>query len=676
MYRDIEVHMVLPGSNVSLGLIQGEFGGVTPISLIEYYAGGLYVHSGTSDIPTAGLISFSNFLGKSKASFSVIQGNLIRRYFTTNDANIQSNTSTMDSGFNNTSSEGGFIHATNFSLPVASNLCMEYTGWLTVGTSGSYTFGLRSDDGSDFAMWIGSAWSIVSFAYGTKGVEPAPPNPGNITLTAGVAYPIRIRFTQGGGALELNLEWKPLAATTWASIPFTVFSCNGITPITATTIRQGFPEPRIIPGNVLRLDGYASTTVSTSTWSTNVVGGPTANINGSPEYTNPWFTFNHASKFLQIPHVVNVTDFTNAQAYTVMAYVYIDSTQAINTSENIFIEKWEFNTGYPYSIKYTNGGIMALAYDGTNAPLVFAPLTGLIDKWVHVAVTFNHINTQMTMYFNGAQVAQLTSYTLNNCSNNHAVYVMRRFNNTSPLSAKLGHISIYNSSLSQQSIDQHYNAYKPYFQESSISGMVFNFTFGTSNVPTQDSTGKSITTSSTAPTMVNDATRGWVVSLNNSFLNVPTFDIPVSYTKMCWAYSTAGDTNARNLMSSGNDTGGVHYMYNTNAYLTGGHNSSGAVINSVSDPNVTPINVWIHWALTYDNTSKTMTLYRNGTNVVSRVDTALNWTGGTNFLRIGAYTTGSFYKGFLDNARVFNRALTASEVLTIYNAESSGGTWA
>lgn len=72
--------------------------------------------------------------------------------------------------------------------------------------------------------------------------------------------------------------------------------------------------------------------------------------------------------------------------------------------------------------------------------------------------------------------------------------------------------------------------------------MVFNLTFGTSVVPTQDSTGKSITTSSTAPTMVNDATRGWVVSLNNSFLNnlnVPSFDIPASYTKMCWAYSVS-----------------------------------------------------------------------------------------------------------------------------------------
>jgi hypothetical protein len=668
--------MVLPDTDLSLGLIQSEFGGAFPISLTEYYTGGLYVSSGpTPGIPTGGGVAFSNFLGKSKTRLYMLQGNLIRRHFYTNNINISDSESTMNDGFNNTLSEGGLTYATNFSLPVGDNYCMEYTGWLTIDTSGPYTFGLRSDDGSEFAMWIGGAWSIVSYAYGQRPTDLTPPHPGTCNLTAGVAYPIRIRYYEKEGGETLILDWKPLSTTTWASIPFTVFSCNGMTPISTTTIRQGFPEPRIIPGNKLRLDGYAPTKVSGSTWSTNVVGGLNASINGSPEYTNPWFTFNHESKFLQIPHVSNVTDFTNAQAYTIMAYLNINSTQVINAgNEYAFIEKWEYHVGYPYCIRYSNGGITALAYDGTNVPSVSAPLTGLLDKWVHVAVTYDHINKRMTLYFNGAQVAQLTSYTLNNCSNNHAVYVMRRFDNTIPLSAKLGHVSIYNSSLSQQSIDQHYNAYKPYFPESPISGMVFNVTFGTPVVPTQDSTGNIITTSSTAPTMVKDATRGWVVSLNNSFLNVPTFDIPVSYTKMCWAYSTASDS-ARNLMSSGNGTGGVHYMYNTNAYLAGGHNSSGAVIDSVTDPNVTPINVWIHWALTYDNTSKTMALYRNGTNVVSRVDTALNWTGGGNFLRIGAYTIGAFYNGFLDNARVFNRALVASEVLTIYNAESSGGTW-
>jgi hypothetical protein len=236
--------MVLPGSNVSLGLIQGEFGGVTPISLIEYYAGGLYVPSGTSGIPTAGLISFSNFLGKSNV-FSLLQGNLIRRYFANTNSSIASNTTTMDSGFNNTSSDGGFIHASDFLLPPGENYCMEYTGWLTVGTTGSYTFGLRSDDGSDFAMWIGSAWSIVSSAYGNKPLDVTPPNPGTRSLTAGVAYPIRIRYHEYTGNESLFLEWKPLAATTFTNIPFTVFSCNGITPITATTIRQGFPAPWI-----------------------------------------------------------------------------------------------------------------------------------------------------------------------------------------------------------------------------------------------------------------------------------------------------------------------------------------------------------------------------------------------------------------------------------------------
>ena len=261
--------MVLPGSNVSLGLIQGEFGGVTPISLVEYYAGGLYVPSGTSGIPTAGLISFSNFLGKSNV-FSLLQGSLIRRYFTTNDTTIQSDTVTMDNGFNNTSSDGGFIHATNFSLPVAFNLGMEYTGWLTVGTTGSYAFGLRSDDGSDFAVWIGGTWYVITSNYGSHAVPPTPPpNPGNITLTAGVAYPIRIRLTQGNGEIGLALDWQTPTNGTWTGVPFSIFSCNGVTPITTTTIRQDFPEPRSTVG--LRLRGYAANFDASTLPSTNVI---------------------------------------------------------------------------------------------------------------------------------------------------------------------------------------------------------------------------------------------------------------------------------------------------------------------------------------------------------------------------------------------------------------------
>jgi len=62
--------MALPTSGaLSLSDIQTEFGGSNPISLSEYYAGGLYVPSGTSGtngaVPTSGAISLSNFYGTS-----------------------------------------------------------------------------------------------------------------------------------------------------------------------------------------------------------------------------------------------------------------------------------------------------------------------------------------------------------------------------------------------------------------------------------------------------------------------------------------------------------------------------------------------------------------------------------------------------------------------------------
>lgn len=52
---------------ISLSDIQTEFGGTNPISLSEYYAGGVYVPSGTGSIPSSGTISLSDFYGTSAA---------------------------------------------------------------------------------------------------------------------------------------------------------------------------------------------------------------------------------------------------------------------------------------------------------------------------------------------------------------------------------------------------------------------------------------------------------------------------------------------------------------------------------------------------------------------------------------------------------------------------------
>ena len=179
-----------------------------------------------------------------RIAYSILNGSLTRRYFTSVDNNIQNTDSTMNVGFNNTLSTGGFLHASDFSVPAGDHVRLEYTGFMTVGTTGTYSLGLRGDDAADLAVWTGTAWAIITSVRGA--LQPTPSNPHTLTLTAGVPYYIRLRFTQATGPSALFLEWKTPTNATWAGVPFSIFSCIATTPITTATIRDGgFPEPRI-----------------------------------------------------------------------------------------------------------------------------------------------------------------------------------------------------------------------------------------------------------------------------------------------------------------------------------------------------------------------------------------------------------------------------------------------
>lgn len=60
--------MTTPTGTITMLDIQNEFGGSSPISLNEYYAGGLYVPTGTSGVPSSGTISMNNLRGKTKST--------------------------------------------------------------------------------------------------------------------------------------------------------------------------------------------------------------------------------------------------------------------------------------------------------------------------------------------------------------------------------------------------------------------------------------------------------------------------------------------------------------------------------------------------------------------------------------------------------------------------------
>ncbi len=76
------------------------------------------------------------------------------------------------------------------------------------------------------------------------------------------------------------------------------------------------------------------------------------------------------------------------------------------------------------------------------------------------------------------------------------------------------------------------------------------------------------------------------------------------------------------------------------------------------DTKALPNGTWSHLAMTYDGTN--MRLYVNGTLVSTRI--AAKPTVNGLKLMIGAYKTSNFYEGLIDEVRIYNRALSTSEI--------------
>jgi hypothetical protein len=99
--------------------------------------------------------------------------------------------------------------------------------------------------------------------------------------------------------------------------------------------------------------------------------------------------------------------------------------------------------------------------------------------------------------------------------------------------------------------------------------------------------------------------------------------------------------------------------------LPSGGGTFGGGFQWVSGSNASPVNAWTHVALTYDGSS--LRLYVNGTQVASTaaagtIQSSTNplWIGGNN-------PYGEYFQGLIDEARVYNRALSATEVQTAMN---------
>jgi hypothetical protein len=210
-------------------------------------------------------------------------------------------------------------------------------------------------------------------------------------------------------------------------------------------------------------------------------------------------------------------------------------------------------------------------------------------------------------------------------------------------------------------------------------GLVFDISAGS----TRSYPGTGTTVTSLVGSDTGTLTNGVGFSSNNGgywefdgtddyIINTDTYNLS-NFTAEVWVYPTAsypgGVPSAISTTYPGtNSTVNYTIGWNSNyGWMGGFYNSSSGGWHEI---NVTSpaLNTWHSYSLTYNGT--TLILYHNGVSEGTLATTDIAAGGGP--IRIGRrWDITNYFPGNIPNARVYNKALTATEISQNYNAQKS-----
>lgn len=141
--------------------------------------------------------------------------------------------------------------------------------------------------------------------------------------------------------------------------------------------------------------------------------------------------------------------------------------------------------------------------------------------------------------------------------------------------------------------------------------------------------------------------------------------LPLSYTKEAWIYIT--DLTKTNNIISGETNGSQHSFWAPSSIgnkLAAGHNNS---YYQLQDANPLLANTWYHVAVTYDVSTHTMNLYKNG--VLVATNPFVNALPNDNaHVYIGDFNEGlNVFAGMIDEVRIWRVARTTTEIANNMN---------
>ena len=389
--------------------------------------------------------------------------------------------------------------------------------------------------------------------------------------------------------------------------------------------------------------------------------------------------FNGTNGFVSVPHNTAL----NAFPLTITAWV---KTLRNSTQADGIVSKYQDGSFNGYSLLLNNGTLYAF-YSRLGGNQVFtAPLGingGFIadGHWHHIAFVISQTGGQL--FVDGNLIGSLGwTGTPGPPTGAEPLQIGRYFNYGNTFAGEIDEVTLWNRNLSASELN--------YLKHRRLGGTedgllgYWRFDEGSGNVANNTATNAFHGALSNAPVWVESHAAialspiaGSALKLDgvNDFVTVPhSADLNAyPFTASAWFRTTNGANVVQGLVTKSVDTGNAWSLIVQNGRLRGFYYRSFGNFAIDANP-AAPVadGAWHHAALTVDDLGGK--LYLDGALVGSS-----GWTGPlgamtlTEPLQIGRYFNyGTPFAGAIDEVTVWNRALTASEILSMKNLPLAG----
>ncbi len=139
-----------------------------------------------------------------------------------------------------------------------------------------------------------------------------------------------------------------------------------------------------------------------------------------------------------------------------------------------------------------------------------------------------------------------------------------------------------------------------------------------------------------------------------------SLDLTSAMTLSAWIQPTAGQNGWRTILQHQPDAYFLNASNSDGPLRPSGGGTLGGNTQYLGGPTASPVNAWTYVAFTYDGL--TTRLYINGTQVASRAASGAIQTTDSPLWIGGNSPYGEYFQGLIDEVRVYNRALTQTEI--------------